>query len=48
MPQFIQDMQTDRAARNVIIEKLSSHMLFADDAPWQVIDMTLDDLDAFI
>jgi len=48
MPRFIQDMQADRAARNVIIEKLSSHMLFADDAPWQVIDMTLDDLDAFI
>lgn len=48
MQQFVIDMQADRAARTQVIERLSAHMLFATDAPWQIIEITLDDLDAYL
>ena len=38
----------DRAERRLILERLSAHMLFAEEAPWQIIEMQLDDLEAYL
>jgi hypothetical protein len=45
---FVADMQADRAERRLILERLSAHMLFAEEAPWQIIEMQLDDLEAYL
>ena len=45
---FVADMQADRAERRLIIERLSAHVLFAKQAPWQIIETQLDDLDAYL
>ena len=45
---FVADMQADRAERSLILERLSGHMLFAKAAPWQIIEMQLNDLDAYL
>lgn len=48
MEDFVADMQASRSARMAVLERLSAHMLFAEEAPWQVIEMTLDDIDAYV
>jgi len=48
MAEFITAMQADRAARSQVIERLSAHMLFADDAPWQILEVAIDDLEAYL
>ena len=45
---FVSDMQADRTERRLIIERLSAHMLFAKSPPWQIIEMQLDDLEAYL
>jgi hypothetical protein len=45
---FVADMQADRAERRLILERLSAHVLFAEEAPWQIIEMQLDDLEAYL
>ena len=45
---FVADMQANRAERHLILERLSVHMLFAEEAPWQIIEMQLDDLEAYL
>lgn len=48
MEDFIADMQQDRAARDAILAILEQHALFAPSPPWQVLPMTLDDIDAYL
>ena len=48
LEEFVADMQADRAERRLILERLSAHMLFAEQAPWQIIEIQLDDLDAYL
>ena len=45
---FVADMQADRAERRLILERLSAHVLFVEEAPWQIIEMQLDDLEAYL
>ncbi|ADE39369.1 hypothetical protein SAR116_1125 [Candidatus Puniceispirillum marinum IMCC1322] len=45
---FVTDMRNDKAARDTIREILSAHALFATNAPWTVIDIECDNLDAFL
>ena len=48
LEKFVADMQADKAERRSIIERLSAHMLFAEETPWQIIEMQLDDLEAYL
>lgn len=48
MPDFIADMQQDRGARDAILAILEQHALFAETPPWQVLPMTLDDIEAYL
>jgi hypothetical protein len=48
MPDFIADMQRDKPARDRIVARLARHALFAQDPPWQVIPVSIDDIDAYL
>ncbi len=45
---FVADVQASRAERRLISERLLPHMLFSNETSWEIIEMQLDDLDAYL
>ncbi len=48
MAQFIADMQSDRGARDMILNVLAEFRLTEQDPPWKIVPVTLDDIDAYL
>ncbi len=48
MKQFIVEMQADKSARDVVIERLRPHAIQPDNPPWHVQAVNIDGADAYL